>query len=48
MRRKVTAMLVVFLVLVLGTLPGCATEDEGAGNAPSTTAQRTKTTTRTT
>jgi hypothetical protein len=40
-------MLGAFLVFVLGVFLGCAPEDEGATNAPSTTAQRTETPART-
>lgn len=42
MRHGITTTLVVFLVCALGALVGCATEEEGAGNAPSTTPQTTE------
>ena len=42
MRRGITALLAVFLVSALGALLGCGPEDEGAGNAPSPTAQTTE------
>ena len=40
-------MLGAFLVFVLGVFLGCAPGDEGATNAPSTTAQRNETSART-
>src|SRR3712207_9586833 len=46
-RSRITAMLGAFLVFVLGVFLGCAPEDEGATNAPSTTVQRTETPART-
>jgi hypothetical protein len=46
-RRGITAILGFILVSVLGALLGCGPEDVGIGNAPSTTAQRIDSTTRT-
>jgi hypothetical protein len=43
-RSGIAATLLVFSGLTLGIFLGCGPEDEGSGNAPSTTSQRTETT----